>query len=460
MAVANGYGKTTTRGSVFVYDIGDTINSYRGEPTTNHIWHQNPRIDTSYESFMPGSDTGQIAALHPGAIRVYNGNNDDITDYRNTGINVSNSGVDWYNTRHAYWIYDQKLKRPVVRMYNETAVWQAKHFNPGIGSLSNIGVTAGTTYVLSWLQYVENLDRSAWVGLYSYSNTNGYWNFWDGLQAANNTKTHTWERVYAIFTATNNGQLGNYHNGYMYGHAVGWGELRIADVQLEVKTHATQYNNSYTRSSTQGLLPLVGNSTIDLSNISFDSNAKMIFDGTNDYIESTTDLTSLNNLTSGTIELIFKWNGSTSYTVLLHLFAGSSYYGTTLGLGDWTGAYNDESIIFMVNDDIGTNLTAQTYYRNGNFTYRDGLYHHLVVTTNGSIVQMYLDGNQLSLTSTASSKFSPPTVTKLQIGKRDYGGGTGFHSGEIPVVKIYNQTLSAAEVKQNYNSYKTRFNLS
>jgi hypothetical protein len=35
MAVANGYGKVVTSGSVFMYDTGDTINSYIGEPTTN-----------------------------------------------------------------------------------------------------------------------------------------------------------------------------------------------------------------------------------------------------------------------------------------------------------------------------------------------------------------------------------------------------------------------------------------
>ena len=36
MAVANGFGKTVTSGSVFMYDTGDTVNSYIGEPTTNY----------------------------------------------------------------------------------------------------------------------------------------------------------------------------------------------------------------------------------------------------------------------------------------------------------------------------------------------------------------------------------------------------------------------------------------
>ena len=31
--------------------------------------------------------------------------------------------------------------------------------------------------------------------------------------------------------------------------------------------------------------------------------------------------------------------------------------------------------------------------------------------------------------------------------------------GEIPVAKIYQKALTAAEVKQNFNAYKNRFNI-
>ena len=35
MAVENGFGKTVTSGSMFMYDTGDTYNSYKGQPGTN-----------------------------------------------------------------------------------------------------------------------------------------------------------------------------------------------------------------------------------------------------------------------------------------------------------------------------------------------------------------------------------------------------------------------------------------
>ena len=110
------FGASVSSGLIFAYDTIDTFNSYLGEPTTNHIYHQNARLDGSYESYMPESGTGNIAANHPDAIRVFNTGGGDISYYVNTGINTANSGVEWYNTRHAYWIFDTIIQRPVVRM--------------------------------------------------------------------------------------------------------------------------------------------------------------------------------------------------------------------------------------------------------------------------------------------------------------------------------------------------------
>ena len=52
MSVASGYGSVVMSGSVFMFDTGDTYNSYIGEPTTN--------IFKSYGTSGPGagSDNG------------------------------------------------------------------------------------------------------------------------------------------------------------------------------------------------------------------------------------------------------------------------------------------------------------------------------------------------------------------------------------------------------------------
>jgi hypothetical protein len=431
MGISTGYGRTVTSGSVFAFDTADVINSYKGEPTTNHIYHQNARIDSTYESYMPESGTGQVAANHPGAIRVYNINGSDISYYLNTGINISNSGVEWYNTRHAYWIYDTILKRPVVRMYNETGVWQAKYLGLGIASLNSIGATAGTSYTVSWLQYVESLDRAAHVGVYSYSTTLGYNDFHDGLQNGYNTQVNTWQRVSVTFTATNNGQLNSGPSMYFYGHNIGGGELRIADVQLEVKTHATQYSSVYTRSTTDALKPLAGNSSIDLTNVSFDANAQLTFDGTDDYIDITTNFGTLSEYT---IEHV-SYKGSNN-RMPISSRGGPLFY-----------QYGDNSWYYTHGG-----VAAEYYYPTTKIINGWG---HWVITYNGSYVKIYRNGifeGQQATSGTAD------WTNGFKIGNYIYGSYPW--NGQIAVVKMYNRALTDGEVTQNYNKYKTKFKLS
>src|SRR6056300_387126 len=57
-------------------------------------------------------------------------------------------------------------------------------------------------------------------------------------------------------------------------------EMTMPMVEVN-KGHATQFVNG-TRSTTQGLIDRTGNETITLSNLSYDSNAQMSFDGTDD----------------------------------------------------------------------------------------------------------------------------------------------------------------------------------
>ena len=76
----------------------------------------------------------------------------------------------------------------------------------------------------------------------------------------------------------------------------------IRNIQIEAKSHSTPFVNG-TRSSTQGLLDRTGNSTINLSDVSFDSNAQMTFDGTDDYIPLTGNIL---NVDAFTVEAVIK----------------------------------------------------------------------------------------------------------------------------------------------------------
>ena len=77
---------------------------------------------------------------------------------------------------------------------------------------------------------------------------------------------------------------------------------------------------------------------------------------------------------------------------------------------------------------------------------------HVAVTFNGTSYQIYIngvaDGNSVSDNAISASSDN-------YIGRQ----GSTYLSGDVPLLKIYNAALSAAEIKSNYNAYKNRFNI-
>lgn len=78
-------------------------------------------------------------------------------------------------------------------------------------------------------------------------------------------------------------------------YLISWGGTRTGDFstwdvtmpQVELNTHRTPYVDG-TRTATQGRVDLAGYNTLDLSNMSYDANAQMVFNGIDDKITTTT----------------------------------------------------------------------------------------------------------------------------------------------------------------------------
>lgn len=207
------------------------------EPTDNIIYFQNPRIDNSYTPFVY-TTSGTWPANHPDAITVYNIDGTNISSYVNTGV------TDWTNANHATWVFDSELQRPVVIMRDKSGTWQAKFMD--LSSMSSLGLSAGSQYVISWLQWTSDISKSANVGVYG-PNTSGTYGFYDGLSNSQttsyNTLPYTWQRVYAIFTVNSVRNMNAGSTLYMYGHFGPRGTLKIADVQFEKKNHVTPFTS-------------------------------------------------------------------------------------------------------------------------------------------------------------------------------------------------------------------------
>ncbi len=421
-------------GLIFHYDLSDG-KSFAGEPTTNYIYHQNPRIDGTYTPYMPESNQGTIAVNHPQAIRVYNINGDDITYYLNGGV------TDWTNARHAYWIYDNDLKKPVVQSYDTVGSWQAKYMGAGMDAWSTYGMTAGSQYTISWSQWTNNLNKRAHVGFYSRDNGGG-WNFWDGLSSVPvNTKTHTWERLSQTYTVSSSRNLNDSAgNVYFYTHVFDTGYIRIADVQLELKDHATKFSPTLTRSSTQGLFDRTRNHTsIDLSNVSFNSNGKMTFDGSNDYITFSPGPSFTNNVTWSC------WFKTSSQQTNRYLLAMAKNLSGNNGLD-----------LCFQGGDVASYIVGPTsfIYLNHPTNYYDNQWHMLTVTYNGANAVLYYDGVAVN-SGPFTQLIDIESTRKFNIGSWA-NNGSGI-VGDIDVVQVYNRGLTASEVSQNYNAHRRKF---
>jgi len=213
--------------------------------------------------------------------------------------------------------------------------------------------------------------------------------------------------------------------------------VEVSNVQIEIKSHATQFVNG-TRSATQGLLDLTNNATIDISNTSFDSDAQMTFDGTDDKVVIANFPHVWNS--SLTLEAVVSWNDDSRSVIL----------------GNYNVGAND------INFEKLTSRKLRFYWNRGerdvvtssNVVTTSGDYHH-VVFTRGTTFRIYVDGVLVTESSGIGTNVAS-TGSTFRVGGDTRNGAT-IHNGNIPVLKVYNQALTADEVLQNYNATKGRF---
>jgi len=404
MAVAQGYGKTVTSGSVFAYDVADTRNSYIGKPGYN----------------ITGTPVAWVG-------------NNNTSDFKTT-IGTTTVNIPAIGTREVQY----------VDIWNTGAsnccpsLW--RYGDWGIST----GVTGNTLYTYSII-YKTNSGYTHPNFMYRYEYNGGSYITEVGVfdTAKRIDLGGGWYQAYNTFTtnaSTNLLYLGMWY--YQY---------NVYDTVYLYKASLTQGNHvfppeqfilpSTTRSSSQGLLPIVGNSTLNLSNVSFDSNAQMTFDGTDDRFN-----TGIGNI-----------GNNVSFAAVINSSGNATTYNMYMGqLLPYMGALTGNRIIFSdyinsiqqtINTSVDTIITGQNHYVVCTREY-DG-----TNTTN----KVYIDG-KLSTSGTFSGA---PTYygDTIHIGDGQTSAWYPFY-GKINVVQIYNRTLSVAEVQQNYNKYKSRFNLS
>lgn len=268
---------------------------------------------------------------------------------------------------------------------------------------------------------------------YNYTGPAGYTNF--GMTATWGALGE-WVRNSYTFTPTHNAII-----SYWFPSLAGM-KVDIANIQVEHKSHRTAFTTG-TRSATEGLLDMTGNSIINLNNVSFDSDSKIVFDGSDDTIYMS-DAAHLNPYTSDfTVEHVF--------------------YCTNAGVGE--GILHNKEDLYEVAVQSGYLRYAWRPHWNWDggtsFPVSSNTWYYVAVTYDHSTQRMYKNGVQVYSRSQTGDIGSNSNV--LSIGARgvNSSGGSGYNifPGEIPITKIYNRALTADEIQQNFLAYKTRFGI-
>ena len=397
-----------TEGLVFGYDTGrqpfsnfdhrvDKRRYFKGEPTVNEF---NPNA-------MYNGGYGGIGEIRSGELDAFGTTANTV--YRKTGkirFGVTN-GVDvgtlYYGNTYTFSIYMRHV--------------------PG--------------YIRTTSSEFDICDRGS---SRNYSGTLG------------SNMTYEWKR----FTVT------ALHNNSSNYHFIDIGVYQGTNVfewccpQIELKNYATPFVPYGTRSSTQSLLDLARTTDINVSNVSFDSTGVMTFDGTDDNISLSTSL--INNL--DTAEL-------TTEAVVYHTAWGTTGSSRPY-IANWNTwnptTPNQRGFILRT---YGTSQNPSFWYCWGasynsitsNISMNLNQYYHVVgVFKKNAYAKIYVNGVEAGTSTVGTGNnlvYDTSTGTRIGFGTIN----TGRFVGQLPVTKIYNRALTSREVKQNYGTYKTRFDL-
>jgi hypothetical protein len=200
---------------------------------------------------------------------------------------------------------------------------------------------------------------------------------------------------------------------------------------------------------------LVGSNNGTLTNgPTFDSGngGSIVFDGTDDYVPfGNTGLTlkAINILCYFNIEI------TSTISTIFGPFRYNSGLQDGIALGPASGYLVNETLTMVTR--IGT--SGQNYQRTAISDNIPSGWNNIVFNWNGSNYDIYLNGDQKTVFSgtSPSGHVSLITSAEFSLGKGDTP--SSYFPGKIANTFLYSQSLSNAEIIQNYNAQKSRFGL-
>ena len=174
----------------------------------------------------------------------------------------------------------------------------------------------------------------------------------------------------------------------------------------------------------------------------------IVFDGTNDYAV-------LNPVSAFNIYCISMWfkpttiiNSTSAYKPLIHFKSSTAKY---ISFGDTTSRVANEYITIV--QEPGDRRTAV----NDGGSLSAGAWYNIVFNYESSQYNIYIN-NTLKSTTIGSSLGNVPLITDPNfIYLNSYEGTSGYLDSSLSMCMIYNRTLTADEIQQNFNASRARF---
>ena len=392
-------------GLVFGCDLANTVRSYKGEPTTN---------------FVPGTYPYSLYAYASGPVDTptVNEKGQSITAKRYTITNA-------VNTARA-----MILPTDLVTGIGYTFSFKWK-YNGTTTTTPSVGISAAKGYPEGGANnnsFTSQVGDTVDIGNGWYLST--YTFVFSACPTGKSMLT------FGISTGSTSSYVGETFDVY--------------EAQFETKSHRTPFASG-TRSGTQGLIDLAGKSIININGASFDSNAQMTFDGTNDYVyvaNAIGDMPLASGASEYTIEALFKANSTKTQVIWEQNSSGVTQHqrACMILLSTGYGGFNGQSNDF-----------------HSAVPYSTGVWYHWTITVQKNAgsnpIKVYVNG---VLTAQGDSSAG---ASNLNVGT--YGCAMGFKlnangeyfDGDIKLVRVYNRVLGANEVASNFKGVKSRFNI-
>jgi len=180
------------------------------------------------------------------------------------------------------------------------------------------------------------------------------------------------------------------------------------------------------------------------------------FDGTDDYIDFSSGVSTFASLTEGTVEAWFRVPIVQLHNRVLFSISHSADPSSewAILLDSVAGKY-----LKILHREGGSQLTGID-----STDVADNVWHHIVAVVSASGNKWVLDNVELTLAYTAgdatTQKFFAGVLTADTIGlgrNVDSGGGAWFWGGDIGELRIYSRALTPQEIQHNYLATKWRY---